>query len=353
MAQELFSTSLFNDANLKAYYRFNSGALTTDSKGSNTLQNIGTVGELASGLFGVSADLGSSNSSKAFRTPSTDIGIAGSSAFSASIWVKIQTEPGTNATYVLMFHDSTTSDHYIFLEYIDLSGVKKLRVIFSGTTTDYTVTLGTSVWHNIIIVRDISNTKGLLYLDGVAVISNATLGASAGGVNNFDLGYDENSGNWSSIFMDDVAVFNRVLTPTDVAIIYSSAIDYTATYNETITPSDTLIKATSRSFSETISLSETFRKTITRTFTEIAVTMTESFMVISSKALNFLETITMTETLSRTYTRRFSEVISMIESFTKSRQFPVFFNDTITMTDGIWRWLRNTISRFTREETKL
>jgi hypothetical protein len=49
---ELSASTLFSSANLTAYYKFDNGAITTDSKGSNTLTNNGTVGSVAGGKFG-------------------------------------------------------------------------------------------------------------------------------------------------------------------------------------------------------------------------------------------------------------------------------------------------------------
>src|SRR3990167_2629412 len=102
---ELQDTYFFFDANLVAYYRFNSGALTTDSKGSNTLTNVNTVGETASCKFGYAADTGESNSNKLF-TIATNLGINGNGDISISFWAKLRTEIGAGSQYFFS-HTST------------------------------------------------------------------------------------------------------------------------------------------------------------------------------------------------------------------------------------------------------
>lgn len=90
---ELSTTTLFSDSSLQAYYRFNTGELTTDSKGSNTLTNVNTVGE-ATGKFGIGADFGTANSDKYLHIAS-NLGMNLASDYSVSLWVKCRTEPAS------------------------------------------------------------------------------------------------------------------------------------------------------------------------------------------------------------------------------------------------------------------
>jgi hypothetical protein len=208
--------ALFNDANCISLYQFE-GTPTIDSKGANTLTNAGTVASAAGGKFGNCADFGATNSTKYFALASA-FNILGSQDVSFSFWTKIQTEPGSGATFIQFVHlNNTTTDRYMDFRYRNVSGTKKITVNFSATMTDYTVTLGTTDWHHIAVVRDVTNSKGHVYLDGVKVINNATLGTGAGGVKNFAIGVDPYAGNFSSSFIDDFAVFNRVLTDAEIS----------------------------------------------------------------------------------------------------------------------------------------
>ena len=57
-SQELASTSWYTDAQLKAYYRFSTGALTTDSSGEgHTLTAISDPSEDSGGVFGYAVAL--------------------------------------------------------------------------------------------------------------------------------------------------------------------------------------------------------------------------------------------------------------------------------------------------------
>jgi hypothetical protein len=53
---ELSETSVYSESNLKAYYRFESGALTTDTKGGHTLSATGDPAE-TTGKYGGGVDL--------------------------------------------------------------------------------------------------------------------------------------------------------------------------------------------------------------------------------------------------------------------------------------------------------
>ena len=227
-ATELINLSLFSDANLQAYYRFNTGALTTDSKASYTLTNNNTVGETASGKFGYAADFGSSNTNKYFSIANS-LGIDGDPC-SFSCWVKIRTEPATNTAFGITTQQNSNTKTRNTILYEDNSGTKRLvfRRARNGIAFDsftYNVTLGTTEWHNVVYTYDGTNVKG--YLDGVYL--NAVASSGNGNVtsqNNFDIGVevDQNGGisSYASSYVDDVVVFNRALTANEVAQIYKS-----------------------------------------------------------------------------------------------------------------------------------
>lgn len=226
-AKELYETPLLNDANLKAYYRFNSGALTTDSSGDGvTLTNNNTVGETASGKFGYAADFGATNTNKNFYANNT-LTIDGG-ALSISMWVKIRTEPATNTNFDLAWQSNNNNKVANILRYIDESGTKKLRfnrTALGGTAvnSDYTVTLGTSDWQHIVLTYDGTNIRG--YLNGSLVAGpTAASGVGTGTLTNQGIslgGHINATGNYSSIYMDDPAFFNRALTATEILDLYN------------------------------------------------------------------------------------------------------------------------------------
>lgn len=222
MAKELYNTSLFLDANLKAYYRFNNSALATDS-GPNgvTLTNNNTVGE-ASGKFGIGADFGSSNTNK-YLSSTNPLGISGG-AITMSLWVKLNTEI-SNSIQVIISQSSNTTNVVFQLIY-DYNGGNRRLVFYRtrlGQYNDqvyYPVTLGTSDWHHIVFTYDGTNIIG--YVDGIA---SSPVSASGTGtsqpIQGITIGSGQSGGYPTSAIIDDVAFFNRALTGTEITNLYN------------------------------------------------------------------------------------------------------------------------------------
>lgn len=226
MALGLKGTSLFSDANLLAYYELENGALTTDSKGSNTLTNNNTVGS-DTGKFGGAADFGTANTNKYLSRADT-LGVANSNtAVSFAGWVKLNTEiTAGNAWQLSAMTFVTNNVYYIFI--YDFGGAsRKLQfqrvrggVIAQGY--DHTVTMGTTDWHHIALTWDTSTLRA--YFDGTEVGNTAASGngSGSGSANAFSIGAYVNGGSASSIDVDDFAVFNKALSAAEVTTLYNA-----------------------------------------------------------------------------------------------------------------------------------
>src|SRR3990167_8369906 len=106
---ELLDTGLFADANLLAYYRFNSGALTTDSTANaRTLTNNNTVGETAGGKYGYSTDFSSTNTDKTLSR-AEDIWANGAISFVS--WFKTYDNTQSNGLCLL---PTASTDRYLY-----------------------------------------------------------------------------------------------------------------------------------------------------------------------------------------------------------------------------------------------
>jgi len=212
MAQLLY-TSLFTDPALKAYYRMEVGAITADARGNNILTNNNGANTTPFGKYGGGADFGTSNSNKSLALPSSGLGVNLGSNSSIVMEVRVQTEPGTNSTYRLVDWRSTTgSARSENIQYKDVGGTKQLASGFGGAEGTFATTLGTLRYHHLALTCD--GTTGLVYLDGVQVIS-------ASSVANPDtdyiyIGSANNGSQASSVFIDEVAFFSKVLTLTEI-----------------------------------------------------------------------------------------------------------------------------------------
>lgn len=216
---KLRDTSLFADANLVALYEMENGALTADSKGSNTLTNNNTVGtETSAPLYGTgAADYGTANTNKSLSI-ATGLGVDLSGAHSVSMWVKVRTAPSAQIYMFSDWRSTTGTARYLQVAYQE-SGGKKLYIDPSGSAFNVnSIDLGTSTWQHLVATVSAGGTV-TVYLNGVSV-GTGTRGTSTS-TNNTYLGTDTGGGNPASIYLDDVSFFSKELTAAEVSRIYN------------------------------------------------------------------------------------------------------------------------------------
>lgn len=220
-AHELNNTILKNSSALKAYYRFESGALTTDSSGnSKTLTNNGTVAD-GTGVYGGAADFGASNSTK-YLTIADNLGIDGG-AGSISCWIKLNAEIGSGYWYFANVQ-GTTTDTALAIWYDYNAGTRRVNFgrLRNGAAWDsalYTANLGTSSWYHLVLTYDATTIRGYVngkYITGTAASGNGTANHSNGA----SVGGDPGGGGLASILADDVAFFNTALSADQIKELY-------------------------------------------------------------------------------------------------------------------------------------
>lgn len=218
-AVELLNTAFFTDPNLRAYYRLESGALTTDS-GPNgyTLTNNNTVGN-ATGMFGSAADFGAPNTNKSLSRTDT-LGIAGVDSMTISMWVKFTTIP-TSGNVIGLFSIFPTSGIHTVINYDNTSGSPRFRMQSGGNNTNYDFTFSTGVWYHMAFVKN-GTTSTIIYVDATQV-ATGTVGGSTTAGTSVHIGRDTISATFHTGLIDDLAVFNRVLTAAEVARIFTES----------------------------------------------------------------------------------------------------------------------------------
>lgn len=226
MAHEIAQTSWFTDTRLKAYYAFNTGALTTDGSGEgHTLTAVSDPAEI-NGVWGKAADLDGTDAYSA--TDHADFRPTGN--FTMGCWVKVL----NNAAAVTLFQSRAQNT---FVSGIRLTILAEGTVVLfsgldTGTTngTDYSSVISTTVvdndvWHWCVGTWDGSYLR--IYVDGAldgevawanAPVYNATsyirvgCGCSAGTNTNFLTGA-----------VDDVFLINgHALSSFEVRNLYDS-----------------------------------------------------------------------------------------------------------------------------------
>ena len=220
-ATELLKTVLINNTNLKAYYRFESGALTTDSSGNGkTLTNNGSVSDGA-GVFGGAADFGASNTTKYLRI--ADALTIDGGAMTFSCWVKLNTEIGAGLYDFMSTYNSNNKVVYN-LRYNYNSGTRKLSFIrgkagVGDQQVDYTVTLGTSNWYHLVMTYDATNIRG--YVNGAFVGSAAANGnGTYADTSASSVGSQYEGSSKSSALIDEAQFWNTALSPDQIKELY-------------------------------------------------------------------------------------------------------------------------------------
>lgn len=213
---------------LVAYYKLDSGALTTDTVGGFTLTNNNTVGT-GTGFIGTgSADFGTTNTNK-YLNVANDLGTDGGS-ISMSFWVKLQTEISTG-TDCFIIHGGATSHVNDMVGYDYNGGTRRVAWNRQQQNTAnnvyyHTATLGTSNWHHLVYTYDGTTMKG--YYDGTEVVSQNLSGNGASGTGDgFGIGGSNRGGGpewfgYSSCYTDEVGVWTRAITGAEVTSLYNS-----------------------------------------------------------------------------------------------------------------------------------
>ena len=221
MSTEIYTSPLLDDANLEAYYRFESGALTTDSSGnSKTLTETGSPTEETGkfgGAIGVSGDWVN-------YVDTTDVlGIAGGS-FCASGWFKFDSLPTSSYDYILFRWGDASIYLGDTLLYEYNGGTYRLNFRHSRwgyvhENNRYETTLNTGQWYHLVLIRNSNGTVYQGYLDNSLIIDTTYISGNGttGGSTGFDIGRMNGD-------IDDVAVFSRVLTTSEIEAIYKDFI---------------------------------------------------------------------------------------------------------------------------------
>lgn len=204
MARELYSTSLFNDANLVAYWRLENNV--NDSKGSNN----GTATDIIypTGRFGLGATYNGSTSKIIIPTVTT-----GSGNKTLGLWINTS---GTKTYESLISIGSTGTGNSIVIG-DDGAATGKIRATsFGSTNASYQLPLNQWAF----VVGAFSGTTSKLYINGGLVLTTTILGYNITGTNYSAIGDITASTNTSGKIVDDVFIFNRVLSDTEISDLY-------------------------------------------------------------------------------------------------------------------------------------
>ena len=201
-----------------------------DVKETYTLINNG-VATYVTGVMGRAVSMGATNISK-YLGIDDNFGLAYNSPRSMSAWINIINVPGagdfTFCLFDLLFAGNPGNTTRAL--YRRLAGVFKLAV-YTGT---YNTTLTPGTWYHIALTLDHVANEAILYLNGVPVITTTSYEAdySIGYTSNLAVGVHKSTSlvYYASEIADDLYLWNRVLTPTEVTEISSNYEGYLFPY---------------------------------------------------------------------------------------------------------------------------
>lgn len=217
------STLSPGDSYLSAVYHFNSGALTTDSIGSNTLTNNNAIVESASGIYGYCADLELS-SSQYFSIASTSTDFDSTNYFTVSFWVKLESLPSSEQ----VFWAFTCNSYHHSLAIYDNAGTYTYEVQVEDTSGDrYSGSvavsggLSTGVWYNFVYVANGTVVK--IYKNGVDESVDLAYTAPLEGTNSLNIGASHVPNYYVDGLIDEWYYWkDYALSSTQVTALYNS-----------------------------------------------------------------------------------------------------------------------------------
>lgn len=219
-ASELFSTSFFSDANLKAYWRFNSGDLT-DSIGSVAMVADGSGSTSDSGGkfgFGRKHDGLSSSSTTHINYAAT---FALPSMKTISFWAKASSNPGSIKIAADNANVTSGASNFFRLNFNN-GPVASFNIAASAGNSHDTGNISTDLnWHHYAITHNGNINNSHLYYDGAEVTGTGGSTNSVIGDNstNVFFGARFDGAVPADFTLDDLAIFDRQLSATEINTI--------------------------------------------------------------------------------------------------------------------------------------
>jgi len=220
MNAELLKTVLKDNANLKAYYRFESGALTTDSSGQGrTLTNNNTVTE-GTGVYGGCADFGTGNTNKYFSV-TNDMGIQGGTG-SINCWIKTPTTTSASdhESFVGVGDAGTQTELVIFLGGTGIGCARLKSAVAWQKTAEKAISANT--WYMATLTYDGTTLRSYINGSHFASASASGNGSGTDEIDQLSIGRRTNptSVTYADGLIDDVAIFSSALSADQIKELY-------------------------------------------------------------------------------------------------------------------------------------
>jgi hypothetical protein len=219
---------------LVAYYKCDetSGTTIVDEQGNQNGTTDGTVN--VAGILGraLSFDASGEEMTIAYNA---NISLAGCAATSVSVWINITATAGTEThnSYIIRFINTAAPTTAFAIYQGSVTNKIYTGITNSGNTTTYANTTSayttTGVWIHIVSIAE-ADVANKIYINGVNV-ANAP-GTFTGVFAQDNVEYVGNNGvEHFNGLIDEIGIWHRVLTPTEVGQLYNSGSGYAYPFN--------------------------------------------------------------------------------------------------------------------------
>lgn len=219
------------DTNLVSYWKFDeSSGNAADAVGSNTLTNNNTA-TFATGKINNAADLELSSTQYFSIADASQSGLDFSSTWSLSGWVNLESNGVSN--FIASKDDNNQRSYVIRIQAND-GGASANRIVgqmFSSLTTNArwegygSTQLSTGTWYHVVVTFDASGPTMKMYVNGVEETVTITVSTFSGTIQNgtapFQVGADTFDGGKYDGMIDELGVWSRVLSQSDVTALYN------------------------------------------------------------------------------------------------------------------------------------
>lgn len=201
--------------NLVSWWELNETSGTRyDAHGTNHLTDNNTVG-YATGKKGNCASMLIANDESLSITDASQTGLDVGSTYSWQFWGY---STGSSNNFVINKYASGAQSYAI--QFGD--SINAIRFYNSSESTyDFSTTIASNTWYHVVLTY--SSGTLICYVNGSQVGSSASVGTLSNTTARFCLGdLDKYSGNNLDGYLDEVAVWSRVLDSTEVTSLYNS-----------------------------------------------------------------------------------------------------------------------------------
>jgi len=212
--KEIYTNHLYSDANIKNYWRFEGNS--NDSKGSANGTDTNVSYGTSYGKYGQGVHIGSSSS---YINTGTTPDFTGS--FSISVWVKRGATGAVN--HICGKKKAAKTRQHLHCNFLSTNAI---RFGFFGDDLDTTDTFtDTTNWYHLVFTYNRTTRERKIYVNGLLNKSGTAGGDPDFGTGNFYIGTWGDLNDCFNGNIDDFALFNDVLTATEVLGIYTGGQD--------------------------------------------------------------------------------------------------------------------------------